>query len=222
MKRDALFNMIEQQIRPWDVLNLDVLNALRELPRAGFVPPSHRAFAYTDTELPLHIDGVDTGTHLLAPRLIARLVQSLDVQPHESVAQVGLGDGYLTALLARFAKIVTVYERDERVLKFAQNNLNQHGIRNVNYELGDGLKRSTDKFDALILGGSVPALSDAVKHKVNVGGRILAIIGQADAPVMQAVMTERTTEQTWQAQTLFETVAPALESEASETTRFIF
>ncbi len=220
MKRDALFNMIEQQIRPWDVLDERVLSILREIPRAGFLPASHRAFAYMDTELPLVIDGENTGTHLLPPRVIARLVQTLNVHPHESVAQVGLGDGYLTALLASFARIVTVYETNERILKFAQNNLNQHNVRNVNYELGDGLKRSTDKFDVLILAGSVDELTDAVKQKINIGGRILAIIGKLDAPTMHATLVERISENTWQSSVMFETVAPALSSETHEHFKF--
>ncbi|MGL4767404.1 MAG: protein-L-isoaspartate O-methyltransferase family protein [Formosimonas sp.] len=215
MKRDALFNMIEQQIRPWDVLDVGVLAALKALPRAGFVPPSHRAFAYMDTDLPLVIDGEHTGVVMPAPRVLARLVQSLAAQPHESLAQIGVQDGYMTALLARFARLVTVYETDERVLKFAQNNLNQHHVRNVNYELGSGLQHSTDKFDALILAGSVSELSDALRHKVNVGGRIVAIVGQPDAVWMRATLTERVAEHEWRSTVLFETHAQPLPNTAT-------
>ena len=210
MKRDALFNMIEQQIRPWDVLDAGILTALKQIPRAGFLPTSHRAFAYMDTELPLVIDGQNTGTQLLAPRVIARMVQTLAVQPHESVAQIGLGDGYMTALLARFAQMVTVYETDEQVLKFAQHNLNQHQVRNVNYELSSGLMHSTEKFDALILTGSLPELTDALQYKINVGGRILAIIGTPDAPMMYATLFERVSEHEWARRVVFETLAQPL------------
>lgn len=222
MKRDALFNMIEQQIRPWDVLDAGVLKALRDIPRAGFLPDSHKAFAYADTELPLVLDGQHTGTTLLAPRLVARLVQDLKPQRHESIAQVGLGDGYMAALLARFARLLTVYEVDERVLKFAQSNLNQHQVRNVNYELSNGLKHSDDTFDALVLAGSVSALPDAVKHKTNIGGRVLAVIGQPDAPTMQATLFERLSEDKWHEKALFETVVPALSvsGESHSTFRF--
>lgn len=210
MKRDALFNMIEQQIRPWDVHSPDVLRALHDVPRAGFLPPSHQAFAYMDTELPLVIDGVDTHTKLLAPRVLARIVQVVDVKKTETVAQVGLGDGYLTALLAKFAKSVTVFELDETILHFAQHNLNQHAVRNVNYELGNGLKSGTDQYDVLVLAGSVPELTDAVKWRIVVGGRLFAIVGTEDAPTMRAVLVKRITDTHWTEEVLFETVAPAL------------
>ena len=221
MKRDALFNMIEQQIRPWDVHNEAVLTALRELPRAGFLPESHRAFAYMDTEVPLVIDGVDTGTRLLAPRMLARIVQTMDIARTDEVGLVGLGDGYLAALLARFAHTVTAYELNENALKFAQKNLNAHHVRNVNFELKDGLKHSTDKFDVLVLAGSVTALSDAVKQKINVGGRLFAVVGAVDAAVMSAVLVERTSDTNWHSTVLFETVTPAL-TQATPATAFSF
>lgn len=217
MKRDALFNMIEQQIRPWDVHNEAVLNALRELPRAGFLPESHRAFAYVDTELPLVIDGVDTGTRLLAPRVLARIVQTMDIARTDDVGLVGLGDGYLAALLARFAHTVTAYELNENALKFAQKNLNAHHVRNVNFELKDGLKHSTDKFDVLVLAGSVTTLTDAIKQKIKVGGRLFAVIGDADAAIMDAVLIERSSDTHWHSTVLFETVTPALTQSPSAT-----
>lgn len=210
MKRTALFNMIEQQIRPWDVSSPAVLGLLHDLPRAGFLPESHQAFAYMDIELPLVIDGEDTGTRLLTPRVLARIVQAVNPDKTESVAQIGLSDGYLTALLAKFAKSVTVYELDERILHFAQHNLNQHNVRNVNYELTDGLKSSTEKFDVLVLAGSVDGLTDAMKQRINVGGRLFAIIGAADAVTMHAVLVHRVGEAAWESEVLFETVAPAL------------
>lgn len=210
MKRDALFNMIEQQIRPWDVLDAAVLNVLRELPRAGFLPPSHRAFAYMDTELPLVIDGVDTRTQLLAPRVLARIVQTVNVQKGETVAQVGLGDGYLTALLARFAKSVTVFEMSEVILQFAQRNLNAHAVRNVNYELKDGLTHSELQCDVLVLAGSVAVLTDELKRRITIGGRLFAIIGGVDDAMMSAVLVTRADENTWSQTVLFETTAPAL------------
>lgn len=210
MKRDALFNMIEQQIRPWDVLDSDVLDALRALPRAGFVPESHRAFAYMDTELPLVIDGVKTGVQLLAPRVMARIVQAVAVHKGESVAQVGLGEGYLTALLARFSKTVTVFEWNETVLQFAQRNLNAHAVRNVNYEMGDGLRNNTEQFDVIVLAGSVASLTDDLKQKIIVGGRLFAIVGRAEDAIMSAILVTRTDSNTWESITLFETAASAL------------
>ena len=210
MKRDALFNMIEQQIRPWDVSQPDVLRALHDVPRAGFLPLSHRAFAYMDTELPLVIDGVDTHTTLLTPRVLARIVQAVDLKKTETAAQVGVGDGYLTALLAKFAKSVTVFELNETILHFAQHNLNQHAVRNVNYELSNGLKNGTDQYDVLVLAGSVAELPQGLKQRIGVGGRLFAIVGCEDAAMMQAVLVKRTSETSWTQDTLFETVAPAL------------
>lgn len=221
MKRNALFNMIEQQIRPWEVNDPRVLQVLHKLPRAGFLPDTHAAFAYADTDLPLVIDGLDVGVRLLPPRVMARLLQTANVQLHESVAQLGLNDCYFTALLANFAKIVTVYEANESVLTFAQNKLNQHHIRNVNYELNDGLKSSTDKFDVLILTGSVASLSEPLLQRVPVGGRIIAVIGEKNAPIMQATLVQRVEESRWQHQVVFETQIPAL-PRTKHTTAFNF
>ena len=117
MKRTALYNMVEQQIRPWDVHNFALLDTLHQLPRADFLPESLRPFAYMDIELPLVIDGKDTRTKLMPPRLLARMVQELDLQGTENVALIGLGDGYLAALLAKFARMVTAYEINEDILR---------------------------------------------------------------------------------------------------------
>lgn len=212
MKRNALFNMVEQQIRPWDVSNPDILAALFELPRAEFLPDSHKAFAYMDTELPLIIDGVDTHTRLLSPKVLARIVQAVNPQKTETVAQVGLGDGYLTALLAKFAKSVTAFELNETIIQFAQNNLNKHAARNVNYEHADGLKNSTEKFDIVVLAGSVGELTESIKQKLNINGRMFAVVGAENAATMHAVLVERTAENHWAQDVLFETVTPALSS----------
>jgi protein-L-isoaspartate(D-aspartate) O-methyltransferase len=221
MKRDALFNMIEQQIRPWDVHDANVLEALRDLPRAQFLPMTHRAFAYVDTDLPLVIEGVDTGTRLLPPRVIARIVQSMALTSTDEVGLVGLGDGYLAALLARFSRSVTTYELDETILHFAQKNLNTHHVRNVNFELTDGLKHNSDKFDALVLAGSIAELTDAVKQKIKVGGRLFVVIGASNATNMQAYIIRREAETQWSSTVLFETVVPALkQSHSSNVFRF--
>lgn len=222
MKRDALFNMIEQQIRPWDVSQPEVLSALHNLPRAPFLPTSHRAFAYMDVDLPLVIDGLDTETRLLAPKVIARIIQSLSLQPSDEVGLVGLGDGYLAALLARFARSVTVYELDERILHFAQKNLNAHHVRNINFELSDGLKHSSEKFDVLVLAGSVSTLTDAIKQKIKVGGRMFVVIGAPDAPIMHACLVLRESENSWSQTVLFETVIPALKQSSPNNTSFRF
>lgn len=221
MKRDALFNMIEQQIRPWDVHDPRVLKALHDVPRASFLPSTHQAFAYVDTELPLVIDGVPTGTRLLAPRVIARIVQSLELSSTDHVALIGLGDGYLAALMALFAHTVTAYELDESIMRFAQKNLNAHSIRNVNFELSDGLKADGAHYDAIVLAGAVPYVPEAVKAKLNVGARLFAIVGVEDEPTMHAILMRRHDEQTWSEQVLFETVVPSLTYSRSQSS-FVF
>ena len=213
MKRTALYNMVEQQIRPWDVHNFALLDTLHQLPRADFLPESLRPFAYMDIELPLVIDGKDTRTKLMPPRLLARMVQELDLQGTENVALIGLGDGYLAALLAKFARMVTAYEINEKILRFAQNNLNQANVHNVNYELGNGLKASSDKFDVLVLAGSIARLTPALLNKIAVGGQMLAVIGEASAPTMSAVLVTRTDEQSWAQKPLFETILSPLSDE---------
>lgn len=210
MKQKALFNMIEQQIRPLGVFDSRVLQALNDLPRDQFLPDSHVNFAYVDTDLPLILDGRDTGARLLPPSIMARLLQAADVQKSESVAQFGLSDCHLTAILASFAKIVTAYETDESIVRFAQNKLNRYGVHNVNYELSDGLNYSTDNFDVLFLTGSVDSLPESLLQKIHVGGRIIAVVGADNTSMMHAVLVERKAEKNWEQRILFETSLPAL------------
>ena len=214
MKRTALYNMVQQQIRPWDVHNRELLRLLHSLPREDFLPTELRPFAYMDIELPLVLnDGDNTGTKLMPPRLLARMVQELDLQGTENVALVGLGDGYLAALLAKFARTVTAYEINEKILRFAQNNLNQANVHNINYELSNGLKASSDKFDVLVLAGSIARLTPALLNKIAVGGQMLAVVGEPSAPMMSAVLVTRTDEQSWAQKPLFETILSPLSDE---------
>jgi protein-L-isoaspartate(D-aspartate) O-methyltransferase len=203
MKRDALYNMIEQQIRPWDVHDVRVLQLLRDLPRAQFLPATHSAFAYMDTALPLWIEGVDMHTQLHAPRVLARIVQAVSPQLHESVALIGVGDGYLTALVAQCAKIVTVFEANPNILAFAQNNLNQHGIRNINYEPSAGLAHRVEKHDVVIINGSIPVVTDALKQALNIGGRLFCIVGQPQG-MMHASIITRISQDQWHTHLAFE------------------
>ena len=225
MKQDALFNMVEQQIRPWDVHNPEILKSLHDFPRMDFLPTDLKPYAYMDVELPLIIDGEDTHTKLMPPRLLARILQELDLKGTENVALVGLGDGYLATLIAYFSRTVTAFELDERIMQFAQDNLNHANVRNINYELTDGLKASTTKFDVLVLAGSITQLTPALLHKIEVGGQIFAVIGQADSPSMRATMITRTDEAAWSQKVLFETVlAPLTQAneQPSTVTSFTF
>ena len=215
MKRDALFNMVEQQIRPWDVHSPAILKSLHDFPRVDFLPTDLKPYAYMDVELPLIIDGEDTHTKLMPPRLLARILQELDLQGTENVALVGLGDGYLATLIAYFSRSVTAFEIDERIMQFAQDNLNHANVRNINYELADGLKASTTKFDVVVLAGSIAQLTPALLYKIEVGGQMFAVIGAANSPSMRATMVTRTDETAWSQKVLFETVLAPL-TQASE------
>ena len=216
MKHTALYNMVEQQIRPWDVSNPALLEILHHMPRADFLPEALRPFAYMDVELPLTINGKDTRTKLMPPRLLARMVQEVDLKGTENVALVGIGDGYLAALLASFSKLLTVYEINEDILRFAQANLNQANIQNVNYELTNGLQASSDKFDVVVLAGSVSHLTPALLNKIVVGGQLLATVGKPDSATMHTLLVTRTGEQAWSQRSLFETVLSPLQDVVSK------
>jgi protein-L-isoaspartate(D-aspartate) O-methyltransferase len=163
-----------------------------------------------DVELPLSINGQNTHTKLMPPRLLARILQELDLKGTENVALVGLGDGYLATLIAYFSRSITVFEVNERIMQFAQNNLNDAGVHNINYEFADGLKASTAKFDVVVLAGSITQLTPALLHKIEVGGQMFAVIGQAESPSMRATMVTRTGEAAWSQKALFETVLAPL------------
>lgn len=201
----ARFNMIEQQIRPWDVLDQRVLDLLSEVPREDFVPPQYRNLALVDMELPLGHE-----QSMMAPRVEARILQALDIKPFETVLEVGTGSGYLTALLANLAKQVYSVEIIPEFIKSAQAKLADHGIKNVSLEEGDAAQGwSLDApYDVTVITGSLPLLPEAFKQAMNIGGRLFAIIG--DSPSMEAVLITRVGEHEWTEEGLFETELPPL------------
>jgi protein-L-isoaspartate(D-aspartate) O-methyltransferase len=201
----ARLNMIEQQIRPWDVLDQSVLDLLATVRREEFVPPQWRALAFTDTELPLRIDGLDTGEVMMAPKVEARLLQELGILAHEVVLEVGTGSGYLAALAAHRAHSVLSIEIDRRLQAFGASNLERAGIRNVRLESGDGAGGWSERapYDVIIMSGSLPVLPDALLAQLKVGGRLAAIVG--DAPAMTAQIVTRISEASYDTLPLFET-----------------
>jgi protein-L-isoaspartate(D-aspartate) O-methyltransferase len=201
----ARMNMIEQQIRPWDVLDQSVLDLLASVRREDFVPPTLRSLAFADVELPLRIDGVDTGEVMMTPKVEARLLQELGVQAHESVLEVGCGSGFMAALAAHRARSVLSIEIDRRLFGFGAANLERAGIRNVRVELGDGARGWGERapYDIIILSGSVPALPQSLLSQLKVGGRLAAIVGEA--PVMTAQIVTRATDSSYDTLPLFET-----------------
>ncbi len=201
----ARMNMIEQQIRPWDVLDQSVLDLLATVRREDFVPPAFRALAFGDVELPLRIDGIETGEVMLTPKVEARLLQELGIQAHESVLEVGCGSGFMAALAAHRAHTVLSIEIDRRLFGFGSANLERAGIRNVRVELGDGAQGWSERaaYDVIILSGSLPVVPQAILSQLKIGGRLAAIVGRA--PVMTAQIVTRATETSYDSLPLFET-----------------
>ena len=215
----ARFNMVEQQIRPWDVLDTKVLDALFAVRRELFVPPALRALAFSDTELPLQINGADTRETMLAPRVEARLAQELRLQPTDCVLEIGTGSGYQAALLGHLAQQVTSVEIDSRLVAFAQQNLQMNNVGNVKVETGDGRNGwGSTEFDAILVTGSVPSVPDALKYQLRVGGRLVVVVGQA--PVMTACRITRTTAASFETVNLFETVIKPLRGTAVSQFKF--
>ncbi len=200
-------NMIEQQIRTWDVLDLDILQTLVAVRREAFVPTAYQALAFVDTEIPL-----PQGENMLSPKLEARLLQEASVQKHESVLEIGAGSGYMAALLSHHAKQVITVEIVPELKALAEKNLANYGIGNVSVALGDGARGWTGSgsqpFDVILLSGSLPIMPDAFLHQLSIGGRILAVIGEA--PVMSACMMTRVSDDAWDTVKLFETSIKAL------------
>jgi protein-L-isoaspartate(D-aspartate) O-methyltransferase len=212
----ARFNMIEQQIRPWDVLDSAVLELLAVVKREDFVPAAYRALAFVDTEVPLA-----GGQCMLAPKVEARLLQELGVHKHERVLEVGAGSGFMAALLAHRAQHVTTLEIDPELAEFAQNNLRRAGVLNATVINADGSQglASEGPYDVIVLSGSVAEVPTALLAQLKVGGRLAAIVGQL--PVMRAVVIERSAEQGVERRVLFDTVAQRLRG-FEEPTRFHF
>jgi protein-L-isoaspartate(D-aspartate) O-methyltransferase len=203
------FNMIEQQIRTWDVNEPNVLNALASLQRQQFVPHEFKSLAFCDMEIPLQIHGIETHQAMLAPKLEARLTQSLQLNPDDCVLEIGTGSGYQAALLACLARQVTSVEIDSRLANFAQDNLKLARIANVTVETGDGSEGwGNTEFDAILVTGSVPVVPDALKYQLREGGRLVVIAGQA--PAMTVFRITRTTAASFEVDSLFETVVKPL------------
>jgi len=205
----ARFNMVEQQIRPWEVLDSRVLDALFQVRRELFVPPALRSLAFSDLEIPLQINAIDTRETMLAPKVEARLAQELLLTPTDCVLEIGTGSGYQAALLGRLAQQVTSVEIDSRLVAFAQQNLQLNHIANVKVETGDGRNGwGSTEYDAILVTGSVPVVPDALKYQLRIGGRMVVVVGQA--PIMTACRITRTTAASFETVNLFETVIKPL------------
>jgi len=206
----ARHNMIEQQIRPWEVLDPVVLELLSLVRREDYVPPVSRALAFVDFELPLVIDGIDTGEVMLAPRVEARMLQELRIQSHETVLEVGSGSGYVSALAAHQAQSVHGVELDPRLAAFGAANLARQGVLNAHVVQGDGAAgwAAHAPYDIIIVSGSVPVLPGPLLAQLRLGGRLVAIVGTG--PAMSAQLVTRLGESDLDIVPLFETVTRPL------------
>lgn len=190
----ARFNMIEQQIRPWDVLDAHVLDLLAVVRREDFVPPAHRALAFADLEIPLKDSdaAIAAGQVMLAPRVEARLLQDLSIAKHEKVLEIGTGSGFMAALLGHRAQRVLSLELDSELARCAHDNLQRAGVLNVEVRVADGATADLSAdgpFDAILLSGSVTQLPDALIGLLKPGGRLMGIVG--DEPVMRATLVQQ-------------------------------
>ncbi|HWU98070.1 MAG TPA: protein-L-isoaspartate O-methyltransferase [Oxalicibacterium sp.] len=205
----ARFNMIEQQIRPWDVLDLDVLELLVVVKREAFVPLAYRALAFADSEIPL-----PNGENMLAPRVEARILQELAVKKHENVLEIGAGSGYMAALLAHQARHVTTVEIDPELKAMAQKNLADYGVTNVEVVEGDGSKgwnganQPNAPYDVIVVSGSLPVVPESLLSQIKVGGRMFVVVG--NAPAMTAQVITRVSDVSYNTVGVFETLIKPL------------
>ena len=224
----ARFNMVEQQIRPWEVLDQDVLDLLYVVRREEFVPAAWKALAFSDLEIPL---GELAGTadalpaqdseRMWPPKVEARVMQALAVKRSDRVLEIGTGSGYLTALLAHRSQQVFSVEINPRLKTMAEANLKSHVIDNVTLETGDAAQ-GWDKhgpYDVIVLTGSTPVLPQAFLEQLKPGGRLFAIVG--DAPVMEARLVTCAAAGSYNPVDLFETCFPPLRN-ALQPKRFSF
>ncbi|MFD1711344.1 protein-L-isoaspartate O-methyltransferase [Ottowia sp. GY511] len=190
----ARFNMIEQQIRPWDVLDTHVLELLAVVKREDFVPPAFRALAFADMQIPLADTeaGIAMGQVMLEPRIEARILQDLQVAKHEKVLEIGTGSGFMAALLGHRAQRVLTLELDNGLAAFAHANLQRAGVLNVEVRVADGATADLSAdgpFDVIALSGSVGQLPERLMGLLKPGGRLMAIVGED--PIMRATLAQQ-------------------------------
>lgn len=201
----AKFNMVEQQIRPAEVLNARVLSAIEDTAREKFVPIEYRQLAFSDTNIPL-----GHGQHMMSPILAGRVLQALDIKENNKILEIGTGSGYLTALLAKLGHQVISVEINEDLYKIAQSTLAAQNATNVDLYLGDastGWEKNAP-YDVIAVTGSMPILSESIIEQLSLGGRALVVVGVE--PAMSVLLITRISEQQWHREHLFETVLPPL------------
>jgi protein-L-isoaspartate(D-aspartate) O-methyltransferase len=217
---NARHKMIEQQIRPWSISDLEVLNVLQVIKREHFVTDSQINLAFMDIELPI----LNSGESMLEPKIEARILQALKPARTETVLEIGTGSGYMAALLAYFSKHVTSIEIKPELAAFAIENLQKSHIPNVSVETGDGAHgwdlNAGQSYDIICVSGGLPKLSKDLQSQLKIGGRLFAFVGQE--PVMSAVLVTRISHELFQSKTLFETMVPMLKVPQDTLKTFVF
>ncbi len=217
--QQARSNMIEQQVRPWDVLDQRVLDVLANIPREEFVADEHRALAYSDYQLPIGF-----GQTLMKPIIEGRLLQALAPQVTDSVLEIGAGSGYVTACLAQMAGKVQSLEIHPELTTSAQNRLSALGVSNVTLLEQDAAAEwdAHDSYDAIAFGGAVEKIPEYYKQKLAKNGRMFAVTGSSQQPMMEALLITRLSETEWTTESLFETKIDPLVNFSEPVSAFVF
>lgn len=217
----ARFNMIEQQIRPWNVLNQKVLDLLEVIKRENFVCPGLEKLAFTDCELPIRVNGQDTGESMFSPKMEARLLQELELGSQDKVLEIGTGTGYMAALMAQQCAQVTTVELNPAIAELATSNLKKNSIARVKVVEGCGfsLAPTLGQFDAIVLSGATPTMPTKLLEALNPLGRLMAVVGKA--PAMQLVLARKSRDGQLITTPLFETMTKVLNN-APKANEFVF
>ncbi|MFV2060372.1 MAG: protein-L-isoaspartate O-methyltransferase [Gammaproteobacteria bacterium] len=212
----ARFNMVEQQIRPWNVFDDTILNAMATIPREKFVPSQYRNLAFSDNEIPIGFNQV-----MMNPKIEARLLQALNIKKNETILEIGTGSGYLTALLANLARHVVTVEIIPELKEQAEAKFKTQGIVNITCEMGDASEGwpQSGPYDVIVVTGSLPVMQHELKESLNVGGRLFAVTG--DGHAMSAQLIYCSGKNQFTQTSLFETELPPL-SNVSHIDKFVF
>ncbi len=211
----ARFNMIEQQIRPWEVLDQQVLDVIGQIPREQFVPQRYHKLAFADVRIPL-----GHGQVMMNPNVEGRLLQALSITETDNILEIGTGSGYLCACLAQLGNRVISVDMFADFTQTASQTLHQLGIKNISLHTGDAAKGwSEQRHDVIAITGSLPSLSKRWRQSLTIGGRLFAIVGEN--PIMEALLITRISEDEWTQESLFDTELPALLN-ANKPSAFVF
>jgi len=198
--KQARKNVIEQQIRPWGGLNVRANQALSDVPRENFVPEEYLSLVFADIEVPLV-----GGAKMFSPKIEGRILDSLDIQGHDTVLEIGTGSGYFTSVLAKLSQSVVTIELDEQLSELAQNKVKELNLGNITFIKDDALTYNFDneQFDIIVIGCSLPNKNENFFRLLKPSGKLFMVVGAINQ--MQATLVQRTNENKWQSKSMFET-----------------